>query len=156
MLHKVRPACAVDAGALAAIDASVNIHPWNELQFAAACSGASTDKQCAMVIEEDGRTDGFVVFAQVLDEASIYNIGVHSAQQRKGLGCLLLESALLKMKNDGATRCFLEVRQSNAAARRLYAGNGFELDGIRKRYYPTEDGREDALLMSLCLQRNRQ
>ena len=84
------------------------------------------------------------------------NIDLHPAQQRKGLGCLLLESALLKMKNDGATRCFLEVRQSNAAARRLYAGNGFELDGIRKRYYPTEDGREDALLMSLCLQRNRQ
>ena len=156
VLHKVRPACAADAGALAAIDASVNVHPWNEQQFAATCSGAGINKQCAIVVEKDGRTDGFVVFAQVLDEASIYSIGVHFAHQRKGLGCLLLESALLKLKNDGATRCFLEVRQSNAAARRLYECNGFELDGIRKGYYPTESGREDALLMSLCLQRNMQ
>ena len=111
---------------------------------------ASTE-QCAMVVEEDGRIDGFVVFSQVLDEASIYSIGVHSAQQGKGLGHLLLQAALLKMKQAGATRCFLEVRQSNAVARRLYEGNGFELDGIRKSYYPTEGGREDALLMSRCL-----
>ena len=139
-----------------AIDASVNIHPWNAQQFAAAWGGASINKQCAMVVEEDGRTDGFLVFSQVLDEASIYSIGVHSAQQGKGLGHLLLQAALLKMKEAGATRCFLEVRQSNAVARRLYKGNGFELDGIRKSYYPTEGGREDALLMSRCLLRNMQ
>ena len=151
MSSTVRPACAADAGLLVAIDASVNIHPWNAQQFAAACGGASLNKQCAMVVEEGGRIDGFVVFSQVLDEASIYSIGVHSAQQRKGLGHLLLHAALLKMKEAGATRCFLEVRQSNAVARRLYEGNGFELDGIRKSYYPTEGGREDALLMSRCL-----
>ena len=151
MSRTVRPACAADAGSLVAIDASVNIHPWNAQQFAAACGGASLNKQCAMVVEEGGRIDGFVVFSQVLDEASIYSIGVHSAQQRKGLGHLLLQAALLKMKEAGATRCFLEVRQSNAVARRLYEGNGFELDGIRKSYYPTEGGREDALLMSRCL-----
>ena len=151
MQRKVRPACAADAGSLAAIDVNVNINPWNTRQFAAACSDASSNKQSAMVVEEDGRTDGFLVFSQVLDEASIYSIGVHSAQQGKGLGHLLLEAALLKMKEAGATRCFLEVRQSNAAARRLYKGNGFELDGIRKSYYPTEGGREDALLMSRCL-----
>ena len=151
MSRTVRPACAADAGLLVAIDASVNIHPWNAQQFAAACGGASLNKQCAMVVEEGGRIDGFVVFSQVLDEASIYSIGVHSAQQRKGLGHLLLQAALLKMKEAGATRCFLEVRQSNAVARRLYEGNGFELDGIRKSYYPTEGGREDALLMSRCL-----
>ena len=151
VLRKVRPACAADAGSLAAIDASVNIHPWNKRQFAAACSGAGGNKQSAMVVEENGRTVGFVVFSQVLDEASIFSIGVHLVHQRKGLGYLLLESALLKMKNAGATRCFLEVRQSNAVARRLYEGNGFKLDGLRKSYYPTQGGREDALLMSRCL-----
>ena len=151
MSRTVRPAFPADAGSLAAIDINVNINPWNARQFAAACGGASINKQCAMVVEEDDRIDGFVVFSQVLDEASIYSIGVHLAHQRKGLGCLLLESALLKMKHDGATRCHLEVRQSNAVARRLYEGNGFKLDGIRKSYYPTQGGREDALLMSRCL-----
>ena len=156
MSRTVRPASPADAGSLAAIDVNVNINPWNARQFAAACGGASINKQCAMVVEEDGRIDGFVVFSQVLDEASIYSIGVHSAQQGKGLGHLLLQAALLKMKEAGATRCFLEVRQSNAVALRLYKGNGFELDGIRKSYYPTEGGREDALLMSRCLLRNMQ
>jgi ribosomal-protein-alanine N-acetyltransferase len=151
VLRKVRPASPADAGSLAAIDVNVNINPWNARQFAAACSEANAKEQFAMVVEESGRTVGFVVFSQVLDEASIFSIGVHFAHQRKGLGYLLLESALLKMKNDGATRCLLEVRQSNAVARRLYEGNGFKLDGIRKSYYPTQGGREDALLMSRCL-----
>ena len=53
------------------------------------CSGAGTQQNnVAIVVEKDGRTDGFVVFAQVLDEASIYSIGVHFAHQRKGLGCI--------------------------------------------------------------------
>ena len=156
MSRTVRPASPADAGSLAAIDVNVNINPWNARQFAAACGGATAKEQFAKVVEEGDRIDGFVVFSQVLDEASIYSIGVHSAQQGKGLGHLLLQSALLKMKHDGATRCYLEVRQSNAVARRLYEGNGFKLDGIRKSYYPTEGGREDALLMSRCLLRNMQ
>ncbi len=156
LLHKVRLASPADAESLAAIDASVNTHPWNKRQFAVICSCGDLQKQCAMVVEEDGRIDGFLVFSQVLDEASIYSVGVNSAQQGKGLGRLLLQTALLRMREAGAVRCLLEVRQSNVVARRLYEGNGFNLDGIRKRYYPTEGGREDALLMSRHLKRNMQ
>jgi ribosomal-protein-alanine N-acetyltransferase len=42
---------------------------------------------------------------------------------------------------------FLEVRASNAAAIRLYEGNGFDTVGRRVNYYPAADGREDALVM---------
>ena len=97
MSRTVRPASPADAGSLAAIDVNVNINPWNARQFAAACSDANAKEQFAMVVEEDGRTDGFLVFSQVLDEASIYSIGVHSAQQGKGLGHLLLQAALLHL-----------------------------------------------------------
>ena len=154
MPHKIRLASPADAKLLAAIDVNVNINPWNEHQFATVCGDFAAQDQCAMVIGEGDRIDGFVVFAQVLDEASIYGIGVHSAYQGKGLGQMLLASALRKIQDAGALRCILEVRQSNAVARRLYEGAGFELDGIRKNYYPTEDGREDALLMSLSILRN--
>ena len=51
-------------------------------------------------------------------------------------------------KAEEARRCLLEVRRSNKAARRLYQGSGFALDGVRKNYYPKAGGREDALLMS--------
>jgi ribosomal-protein-alanine N-acetyltransferase len=46
---------------------------------------------------------------------------------------------------------FLEVRPSNAAARRLYADNGFNEVGLRRNYYPASKGREDALIMARSL-----
>lgn len=136
---------------MAAIDARVNHNPWTESQFATTCSGAVGARESALVAEEDGRVDGFVVISLVVDEASIHTIAVDPAQQRRGLGLLLLNTAVAQMEQAGARVCLLEVRQSNKAARRLYQGLGFMLDGVRKNYYPTADGREDALLMSLAL-----
>jgi ribosomal-protein-alanine N-acetyltransferase len=143
--QSLRLATIFDAKTLAAIDASVNPNPWSEAQFAATCSD---DRAWALVLEEDGGIDGFVVVSQVLDEASIHSIAVDPAQQRKGFGQSLLHAALSRTRQAGATRCLLEVRESNTAARRLYAVNGFVLDGVRRNYYPTGGGREDALLMS--------
>ena len=144
-LRLARPA---DATTLAAIDASVNLNPWSATQFANACGGDDGKQAWALVVEEDGRIAGFVVVFLVLDEASIHSIAVDPAQQRRGLGQSLLHAALVRAQRDGATRCLLEVRQTNTAARRLYTENGFALDGVRKNYYPAAGGREDALLMS--------
>ena len=146
--HSVRSARPADVQALASIDNSVNFNPWSEQQFVWACSDVEEAPAWALVVEHKGRVDGFVVIFQVLDEASIHSIAVRSNQQGKGLGQTLLNAALLKMDQAGAKRCLLEVRQSNVAARRLYERSGFVLDGVRKNYYPTEGGREDALLLS--------
>jgi len=147
----IRPARPADAGRLAAIDAEVSFSPWSERQFAIVCSSTSGYRETALVVDEDDTLHGFVVLSQVLDEGAIHNIAVPRAQQRRGLGGLLLESAVTKLQAAGARLCLLEVRRSNKAARRLYESNGFGLDGIRKNYYPTRDGREDALLMSRAL-----
>jgi [ribosomal protein S18]-alanine N-acetyltransferase len=154
MAHCVRPARPVDASLLASLDGSVNLNPWSEQQFAAACSGVEGAGNSALIVEEGGRVDGFVVISQVLDEASIHSIAVHPDQQGKGLGQRLLKAALVKMHQSGAQRCLLEVRQSNIAARRLYERSGFVLDGVRKNYYPTRSGREDALLLSCQIKGN--
>jgi ribosomal-protein-alanine N-acetyltransferase len=146
--HAIRPARPADAGGLAAIDADVSFNPWTEQQFALICSATAGYRETALVVEEDNCLHGFVVFSQVLDEGSIHNIAVHPAQHRRGLGRLLLEAAVAELIHADAMRCLLEVRRSNKAARRLYEGNGFALDGVRKNYYPTQGGREDALLMS--------
>lgn len=152
MARAIRLAQPNDAATLAMIDASVNISPWAEAQFANACAEGGAEggieKTWALVVEEDGCVDGFVVVLQVLDEASIHTIAVDPARQRKGIGQALLHAALARAQRDGSTRCLLEVRQSNSAARCLYTDNGFILDGVRKLYYPGENGREDALLMS--------
>ncbi len=148
MPRAIRAARPADAETLAAIDADVSFNPWTERQFALVCSATAGYRETALVVEEDERLQGFVVFSQVLDEGSIHNIAVYRAHHRNGLGRLLLVAAVAEMVGADARRCLLEVRRSNKAARRLYEDYGFVMDGIRKNYYPTRGGREDALLMS--------
>ena len=147
---ELRDARPDDAVRLAAIDAQVSAHPWTRSQFATACSGEESAAN-TLVLEDGGRVEGFIISSQVLDEASILNIAVLLSRQGCGLGGGILRSALQHMRGSGITRCLLEVRESNTAAQRLYRGHRFQLDGTRKKYYPTTDGREDALLMSVEL-----
>jgi ribosomal-protein-alanine N-acetyltransferase len=148
----VRPAAPGDALALAALDGLVNPSPWTQSQFAGACSGHADGMERALVAECGGQPEGFVVYSGVLDEVCIHNIAVRPALQGRGLGRLLLTAVLARARDDGARRCFLEVRASNLAARALYDRLGFRPDGVRKNYYPTAAGREDAVLMSMQLQ----
>ena len=54
-------------------------------------------------------------------------------------------------RDRGAARIFLEVRPSNPPAIALYHDEGFNEIGRRPRYYPSHDGREDALVMAMEL-----
>jgi ribosomal-protein-alanine N-acetyltransferase len=130
--NELRIAGTADAPSLAVIDAAVAVHPWTEAQFVEACGDGKGRPGGALVLDYDGETVGFVVYSTVLDEASIYNLAVHADYQGRGFGQRLLTGALKRMKRIGATRCLLEVRQSNTVARRLYEGADFTLDGVRK------------------------
>ena len=143
----MRPAIAADAAALATLDSLANPSPWSESQFFDACSGGE-GRERVMLSDSDLQVQGFIVYSQVLDEASIHNIAVHPSLQGKGLGQLLLNAALAQSLAAGARRCLLELRASNEAARGLYQKLGFQLDGSRRNYYHTAAGPEDALLMS--------
>lgn len=87
----------------------------------------------------------YVTFFLVVDELEIVNLAVLGAHRRQGLGQFLLGSVLSFAGSHDVARIILEVRRSNQAARGLYAQNGFEVIGVRRRYYPP-DG-EDALVM---------
>jgi len=52
-----------------------------------------------------------------------------------------VERVLDVLSGRGARQIYLEVRESNAPARRLYAAHGFREVGRRKEYYrrPVED-----------------
>ncbi len=90
---------------------------------------------------------GFVVARLLGDEMEIENVVVAAGLRRFGLGTLLLEHVLQAAKNEGIRRVFLEVRESNTAARRLYEKGGFVTSGVRKGYYRAPE--EDALLLEI-------
>jgi len=88
------------------------------------------------VAEIDGAVAGFAVWRGVdVDEWELLNIAVDPAFRGRGVGRALIDAL-------PAGRVFLEVRESNAGARRLYEQCGFVAIGKRRRYYqhPAEDG----------------
>lgn len=84
---------------------------------------------------------GYVVAWCVVDEAEIANIAVAPEARGLGVGAALLDAAVGDARTLGATTMFLEVREGNSAARRLYASRGFTEIGRRRGYYrkPLED-----------------
>ncbi|STW48927.1 ribosomal-protein-S18p-alanine acetyltransferase [Klebsiella pneumoniae] len=92
----------------------------------------------------------FAITQVVLDEATLFNIAVDPAYQRPRPGASRCWSmSLMKSKNSAVVTLWLEVRASNVAAIALYESVGFNEATIRRNYYPTADGREDAIIMAL-------
>jgi ribosomal-protein-alanine N-acetyltransferase len=87
----------------------------------------------------------FCSFWLVLDEVHINNLAVRREFQGRGLGTALLQHVLEAGANRGADRATLEVRRSNAPARRLYERLGFEIAATRPNYYVSPA--EDALIL---------
>jgi ribosomal-protein-alanine N-acetyltransferase len=98
------------------------------------------------VVEEEGIVCGLVVFRTMADEAEILNLAVDSTRRRRGIGSRLMEGALAACKMAGVKRIFLEVRDSNDAARKFYLRMGFTQVGRRRKYYL--EPMEDALVLA--------
>jgi ribosomal-protein-alanine N-acetyltransferase len=94
-----------------------------------------------LVAPDSDRVAGYVVAHYARDEGEILNLGVAPERQRQGIGRALIEEMLRALERLGVTTVYLEVRESNAVARRLYEALGFAEVGRRARYYrrPVED-----------------
>ena len=141
-------ACAADIRPLMKLDREVSTRPWSEKSLSPYVSPSPGDSRFALVLEVAGEFVAFLLYTRLLDEANIDSVAVASSRQGRGCGRALLLAALNRMSEAGLQRCMLEVRESNLAARALYENNGFIVDGVRPRYYRTDQGSEDALLMS--------
>ncbi|MDO9106079.1 MAG: ribosomal protein S18-alanine N-acetyltransferase [Methylovulum sp.] len=102
------------------------------------------------VCEELDKVLGYSLVSIAVGEAHILNISVDPAEQKQGIGRKMLEN-LLEVARGKAETVFLEVRPSNTGAIALYEDMGFNEIGIRKGYYPAENGREDAIMLALQL-----
>jgi len=137
----IRPASWADIRVIALLDAQSTSFPWCEQQFS-----ESLASHRMYVLEIDGAIAGYLVYSLVLDEAELLNIAVAPALRGRGHGTRLLEY-FIETNRCVATRLLLEVRHSNRAAIDLYNSHDFVKQGVRKGYYPTPYGREDAWMM---------
>ncbi len=95
--------------------------------------------------DEDKEVVGAVFMSVIASECELQNIVVSQKNKRQGIGERLLKRGLLISAERGAEVLYLEVRDSNNAARALYEKLGFHTVGRRKEYYKTP--MEDAVLM---------
>ncbi len=91
---------------------------------------------------------GYSVLSFGANEAHVLTITVNPLYQRQGYGRLLMQQLLEDVKTLEVDTLLLEVRASNFSAIALYERFGFNEIGVRKKYYPSQNGREDALMFA--------
>jgi [ribosomal protein S18]-alanine N-acetyltransferase len=124
--------------------ASASAAHWTEQQYSQLFEPAGIGpERLVLVVQEarDGALSGFLVARCVAHEWELENIVTAPQARRKGLGKRLLVALLEHARETKCEAVFLEVRESNIAARRLYEQAGFQQTGRRKSYYanPLED-----------------
>jgi [ribosomal protein S18]-alanine N-acetyltransferase len=154
---EIRPATAGDIPSMMSLDRQCpSAAHWTEHQYQRLFLADEAGPQRLVLVAEENvpsspvsREDhesglaiqGFLVARHLAPEWELENIVVAPNARRKGLGKRLLDKLLARAKETQSKTVFLEVRESNAEARKLYEKAGFEQTGRRKSYYsnPTED-----------------
>ncbi len=147
MKLSIRPADSTDLLAMLAIEkhAATAAH-WSIEQYEALFRASG---QIALIVQEEtqqekAQVQGFIIARAIGVEWEIENIALAGAARRRGLGTRLLGEFLDLARAQGAEAVFLEVRESNRAARALYEKWSFMRSGRRQKYY--KDPEEDAIL----------
>ena len=136
-----------DMDAVLRIERGVHAHPWTRGNFA----DALRSKYACKVFEVQHEMIGYAVLMPAVDDVELLDIAIDARHQRHGWGGELLEDMMALARRQDVHRMVLEVRASNVAAISLYRKAGFTDIGLRRDYYPAQNGREDAILMGRTL-----
>jgi len=139
------PAREGDLDALVSIDRG-SPQAWTRKAFAAELEH---DPPTLFVLRSSGAPAAFVVTRFQVPDMDIVNLAVAPDRRGRGLGRLLLSSLLDRAASNGVQSVFLEVREGNQEARKLYGGAGFLETQRRPGFY--REPREDAILMRLAM-----
>lgn len=145
---RVRPLTIGDLPGVLVIERSAYEFPWSEGIFR---DCLRVGYRCFAATDLSDRVLGYSLLSIAANEAHVLNLCVDPRLHRRGVGTLLLDNMTHVACRCNAESMLLEVRPSNTAAMKLYYREGFERIGVRKRYYPAADGREDAILLSKVL-----
>ncbi|XQF90685.1 ribosomal protein S18-alanine N-acetyltransferase [Pseudoalteromonas espejiana] len=145
---------AVDESAieqLMAIETACHSHPWT-LKTMSSCMGGRYFNLAAF---NESTLVGFYIGEKAGPDFTLMDICVTPSEQGKGIARQLLTQFIEYGEQQNAENLFLEVRETNARAIKLYELAGFTQMAVRKNYYPSDDetknGFEDAILMGMAL-----
>ncbi|WP_338849823.1 ribosomal protein S18-alanine N-acetyltransferase [Massilia sp. W12] len=137
---------AQDVAEVAALEQAAYVYPWSAANFR---DSLAHGYHAWLLCEENGAVAGYSICMDVVDEVHLLNIAVRPDLQRRGLARCILQRAIGMARAGGMQSMLLEVRPGNQRARALYERMGFVQIGLRKGYYPAQQGREDALVLRL-------
>jgi ribosomal-protein-alanine N-acetyltransferase len=135
---KLRRARIADADHIAQIEARSFTDPWPREGVQTVLSSRTVT---AYVAESSAHVIGYAIARDAAGVAEILDLAISPEWRRAGVATALLCALIATLEQGGVTEVFLEVRESNRAARALYLAHGFSPAGRRSRYYrkPVED-----------------
>jgi ribosomal-protein-alanine N-acetyltransferase len=132
-----------DVPAIVAIEADTYAFPWTATIFRDCLLAGYT----SLVLEHAGGLQGYAIMSLAAAEAHLLNLCVAGHLRCRGFGRQLLHQLLGQARSARAERIYLEVRPTNQAALEMYRQAGFAELGIRRNYYRSLAGREDAMVL---------
>lgn len=141
---KIRSFRRTDINRIVEIEKECFPNPWAKIFFEVAYSSYPRG---FLVAEMNGKVVGYAVatIEGMVGSAQLLNLAVDKRYRGRGIGSLLLREVIKRVREDGASKIFLQVRVSNFKAITLYLNFNFQIERILPKYY--HDG-EDAYLMS--------
>ncbi len=147
--RRLRHMTVADLDAVADLEAAAYAFPWSRGNFVDSLSAGYPSQ---VLLGADGRLLGYFVAMLGVDEMHLLNVSVAPSEQGRGHARFMLDALVVLCRSLQAGQLWLEVRESNDRACRLYLRYGFRHIGIRRGYYPAAQGkRENAAVMSLAL-----
>lgn len=141
----IRPVEIGDVLGVTRIEESSFPSPWEtevflQLAYNRGCVGTPEGTLIIMrVLVHHGEIIGYVVWEQHEGHAHLMNLAVSRDFRRNGYGTRLLHDSIQTMRGAGIRDMYLEVREYNTPARRLYESVGMKASGRIKRYYGNTD-----------------
>lgn len=145
MLESVRAIQVEDLDAIHAIEQENFRNPWSYESIKYMVKKYPTNY---VIVDDHNLVIGFVLLLLADDECQILNFAIKQSLHGQGFGSKLLHYMLATLPSH-INAVYLEVRQSNISAQKLYEKFGFKYVGIRKNYYNFGNVKEDAKLYKL-------
>lgn len=144
---RLRPMREIDIETIIEIEHSAYDFPWTAGIF----HDCLRVGYSCWILTQHNPVDSYGIMTIGAGECHILNVCVRPVLQNAGLGRFMMEHLLELAGEYKADTAFLEVRPTNRSAIHLYESMGFNQVGVRRDYYPAEQGREDALILAKTL-----